>query len=331
MSRILKYRESLLRFIKDKSCLMEDSDPGNAKINSFIYSLIKEHDLIFPILLLTVMNSQNKKNHISMQGYYIASSIEFMLVLFHSIEHSKEVVSKLGDSTSQTRLTNNLILYANKSIQQNLESIKNVFHSQNLFNIAISSLNSFNNFLKIANSFDDFKFNVTNKSCNNDIVTWYLKNKNELIDQFRSFKQVSKESLLEYMEIKYVNICELAITLGWILGGGELKEVNKLKKSSRYFAIMYKISKDLENLDSDIKNGEIFTSNYVLNFGLQDGYELFLNNKQKFIEESMIGDTYTNTIKEIIDTVEANVDMIIDQTSPDLKSNYSSSKEQSIH
>ena len=40
----------------------------------------------------------------------------------------------------------------------------------------------------------------------------------------------------------------------------------------------------------------------------------------------MLEDVYTNTIKEIVDTIEANVDMIIDQTSPDLKSSYSSKK-----
>lgn len=89
---------------------------------------------------------------------------------------------------------------------------------------------------------------------------------------------------------------------------------------------MYKISKDFENLSADIKNSTTYSTNYVLNYGLQDGYEVFLNNKQKFIEESMVDDLYTNTIKEIIDTIEANVDMIIDQTSPDLKSTYSSSK-----
>jgi len=58
----------------------------------------------------------------------------------------------------------------------------------------------------------------------------------------------------------------------------------------------------------------------------RNGYELFLNNKQKFIEESMVQDTYTNTIKEIIDTIENNVDMIFGSTSPDLKSTHSSGK-----
>lgn len=327
MSRIQKYKESLHKFIKDKSCLMDDTDEANTQLNNFVYSKIKDNDMIFPILLLTMMNNQNKKNHISMQGYYIASSVEFLNVSLQIIEGKQDIIAKLGND-SYNKLFNMLLINANKSLQQNIESIKNTYQAQLqvLVNIIINLLSVFNSTLKVVNSFNDFKFNVTTKSCNNNIVNWYLKTNNELIDKFKTFKQVTKESLQEYVEKKYISICELAITLGWIIGGGDIKEVNKIKKSAKYFAIMYKLSRDFENLSNDIKNSEKYTSNYVLNFGLQDGYEAFLNNKEKFIEESMVEDVYTNTIKEIIDTIEANVDMIIDQTSPDLKSSYSSKK-----
>jgi len=327
MSRIQKYKESLHKFIKDKSCLMDDTDEPNIQLNNFIYSKIKDNDMIFPILLLTVMNNQNKKNHISMQGYYIASSVEFLNVSLQMIEGKQDIIAKLGND-SYNKLFGMLLINANKSLQQNIESIKNTYQSQpqNLVNIIINSLSVFNITLKIINSFNDFKFNVTTKNCNNNIINWYLKTNNELIDKFKTFKQVTKESLQEYVEKKYISVCELAIILGWVIGGGDIKEVNKIKKSAKYFAIMYKLSRDFENLSNDIKNSEKYTTNYVLNFGLQDGYEAFLNNKEKFIEESMVEDVYTNTIKEIIDTIEANVDMIIDQTSPDLKSSYSSKK-----
>ena len=57
MSRIQKYKESLYRFIKDKSCLMKTND----EISNFIYEKVKKDDLLFSILLLTIMNNQNKK------------------------------------------------------------------------------------------------------------------------------------------------------------------------------------------------------------------------------------------------------------------------------
>ncbi|QKF94170.1 isoprenoid synthase [Fadolivirus algeromassiliense] len=343
MSRIQKYRESLYRFIKDKSCLLEDQDVNNAQINTYIYNKIKENDLIFSILLLTIMNSQNKKNHISMQGYYIASCIEFLNVSLSSIDNKNEIINKFNND-GYNKLHANLYFSSNRSLQQNLESAKTVYHNlessnknlestkntyqnnfQGLCNIILNSLSLYNNTIKTINQFSDFKMNITNKSCNTTIIKWYLKNDDELKEKFKTFKQVSKESINEYIDKKYISICELAMSLGWLLGGGEIKELPKLKKLSKYFGMMYKMAKDFENLTNDVKNGNVYTTNYVLNYGLQNGYEVFLNSKQKFIEESsMDTDIYTNTIKEIIDTIEANVDMIIDQTSPDLKSTYSS-------
>ena len=80
-----------------------------------------------------------------------------------------------------------------------------------------------------------------------------------------------------------------------------------------------------ENLDHDISSAKDYSDNYIINYGLNEAYELFLDSKQKFIEESMLHDLYTNTIKEVIDLIELSVDTVIDNTSPDLKSNYSNS------
>jgi hypothetical protein len=324
MSRIQKYKESLHKFIKDKTYLMQNNEDN--LINDFLYEKIKDDDLIFPILLLTVMNNQNKKNHISMQGYYIASCIEFLNLSLFLIENSSELIIKFGFEI-YNKMVIKLFISASKSLQQNMESIRNTFQSKPdvLTNIIINSLNIFNNTLIMINTFDivNNKLIVTNNNCNNDIVNWYLKTNTDLINKFKTFKQVTKESLQYYVEKKYISICESAISLGWIIGGGDYKGVIKIKKSAKYFGIMYKLSKDFENLSTDINNPEKYKTNYVLNFGLQDGYEAFLHNKEKFLEELMLFDLYTNTIKEIVDTIEMNVDVIIDQTSPDLKSNYS--------
>lgn len=329
MSRIQKYKDSLHKFIKDKSCLMENDETDN-QINTFIYNKIKEDDMTFPILLLTVMNNQNKKNHITMQGYYIASCIQFLSTSINLLENKNIIVNQFGIDVYD-KMIGKLFISASRSLQQNMESIKNTYQNQpqNFVNIIINSLNIFNNTLKIINTFNDSKLVTANKNCNNDIVNWYLKNNITLIDKFKTFKQVTKESLQIYVEKKYISICESAIILGWVIGGGDIKGVNKIKKSAKFFGIMYKLSKDFENLNADIDAPlgiDKYKTNYVINFGLQDAYESFLNNKEKFIEESMISDVYTNTIKEIVDLIEENIDTIIDQTSPDLKSSYSSKK-----
>lgn len=331
MTRIQKYKESLYRFIKEKSCLFETNDNINLEINTYIYKKIKKNDLIFPILTLTIMNNQNKKNHISMQGYYIASSVEFLNILLSIIQNKNEIISKFNDEY-YIKMLSYLFQYTSKSIEQNIESIKNAnimnnntnqFKSDNLSNIILYSLSQFNNTIKIINSFQDYKIVITENECNKNIIDWYLKKEIDLINKFKTFKQVSKESIYEYIEKKYVSLSEYSMIIGWIIGSGDSKEIQKLKKTAKYFANMYKIAYDFENLNLDIKNcNDNYTTNFVLNYGLQEGYEFFLNNKLQFIEELMIDDTYTNTIKEIIDILENNIDFIIDQTSPDLKSHY---------
>lgn len=321
MNRIQKYKESLIRFIKDKSCLMDNS---NDNLNNFIFNKIKDDDLIFPILLLTIMNNQNKKNHVTMQGYYLATAIEFLVILLKVIEQRKDITVEIGPDKF-TVLCNRLIINASKSFEQNLESIKNVYQQGTFINIVLESLSSFNECVRTVNDFHDFNFDMTTKSCHQNVMSWYIKDNVELREKFITFKQVTKKSINDYIARKYTTLCELAIVIGWVIGGGTIKESAKLKKSAKCFAHMYKMSHDFDSINNDIKSGK-YMSNYVVNFGLQDGYEIFLNNKQAFIEESMVEDIYTNTVKEIIDEIEENIDMIIDQTSPDLKSSYSSKK-----
>ena len=116
---------------------------------------------------------------------------------------------------------------------------------------------------------------------------------------------------------------ELTIALGWMFGNGSIESVSNFKKTAKYFGIMYSISKDFGKLEKDVENSVIHSSNYVLNFGLQEGYEEFINNKQSFIADMLQEDIYTITIKEIVEKIELDIDTIIDLTSPDLKSNYS--------
>lgn len=323
MSRIQKYKESLYRFIKDKSCLFDNEE--EEELNSYIYKKIKESDLIFSIMLLTVMNNQNKKNHVTMQGYYFAASVEFFNSIIYLIENKKEIVALFGDD-KYFKLYNNLYLSINKSFQQNIESIKNPYQIKNdaLVNVIIAALNVYNKTFKLVNKFTDFEFTILNRGCSNNIIIWYLKEDTKKIDKFRKLKRVSKESMNLYIEKKYLTTCELGIIIGWIMGGGDIQSIPNIKKTAKYVATMYKISRDFEKLDYDLENSENYTSNYVLNFGLQEAYELFLQNKEKFIEESMDYKIYTTTIKEVIDSIESNIDHIIDQSSPDLKSNYSS-------
>ena len=87
MSRLGRYKESLNRFINDRSCLFDEDRIPNAKIESIIYNKVKNSDLLLSIMFLTIMNNQNKKNSKSIQGYYAASSIQILQILLQVIEN----------------------------------------------------------------------------------------------------------------------------------------------------------------------------------------------------------------------------------------------------
>lgn len=323
MSRVQKYRESLQRFIKDKSCLYSDCEE---ELNNFIYKKIKESDFLFSILLLTVMNHNNKKNHVAPHGYFFASCIEFFNSMVYIIENKKDVITKLGDE-KYFKLYNNLYYSINKSLQQNIESIKG--QSNSLLNVIVSALNIHNKTFKVLNNITDVKFIIVNKGCSGNIIKWYLKNDNARIEKFKKLRRITKDSMSTYIEKKYQTVCELAISLGWIMGGGDLSSVSKVVKIAKHMAIMYKISLDYRNLDQDLDavnkdSKELYTTNFVLNYGLEESYGTFLQNKEKFIEESMTHKIYTTTIKEIIDSLEHCIDIVVEKSSPDLKSSYSS-------
>lgn len=380
MNRLQKYKESLQRFIKEKSCLFNgniscktcdecnnnnkciNNDCLNCKtcskcfdckhckqiktslycdkcieckicyncencnkdINNFIYDLILKNDSTYSILFLTIMNNQNKKNHLSLQGYYIATFIEFYDILIHIVENKNDIIKMFGIN-KYIKICNNLTIYGNKSWQQNIDSVKNVFLAQNLTNIIVHSMNVSNNVLKYIMELTDYKFDVTNNNCNFNIVDWYLKDDIEQIKKFKSLNQLSKISMNNYIFKKYVGMCELSISLGWIFGNGNVKDVENLKNTFKYFGVMCKLSSDFVNIDKNLNESYIYGINYVLNYGLADAYDEYVNNKQLFITEMLSKDMYSSTIKEIIDKLEVEIDNIIDQTSPDLKSSYSMS------
>ena len=110
MSRLGRYKESLNKFIKDRSCLFGDNIPDG--IESILYEEIKNCDLLLPILLLTIMNNQNKKNRISMQGYFAAAGIVFITAMLNITEKKNIFIEKYGINKYQI-IINYLILSSN--------------------------------------------------------------------------------------------------------------------------------------------------------------------------------------------------------------------------
>lgn len=324
MSRLLRYKESLQKFIKDRSCLLEKKNIPNEDIETLAYDAIKGSDLILPILLLTVMNNQNKKKHISIQGYHGAVSIEFMSQMVNIIDGKEEYIEKYG-SKNYAEVINYMMLCTNKSLYNNLESVKDSIVGDLATKIFLKSIEVYNEKMTYENLLNNYEFRITEEPPNDDIIKWYFKENEEVIKIFSALRKIEKASFEEYMEKKVGSLCEIALSIGWIIGCGDVEILNKIIKLSKNFAILYKLSNDFSRLEEDIlKNKNGVVKNYVVNYGLQESYEAFMENKQKFLEEVMTLDIYTSTIKEIMRYIENKVDEVVDGSSPELKSYCSS-------
>jgi len=160
---------------------------------------------------------------------------------------------------------------------------------------------------------------------NTDLHRCYFDtNKQQLKDKFLKLKLIKKNNMNAIVENRMGGLCEMVLVLAWILGCGNDNQLNRLIKAGKNFGYMYQIALDFENIDKDLDRiVENRTFNYVLNCGIQDSYEKFMECKQKFIEECLILDIFHSTVREIVDAIETKVDLIIENSTYDIKSCYS--------
>lgn len=317
MSRLTKYKESLVKFIKERSCLLENLN--KPKIEPILYSRVKKSDMLMPIVALTIMNNQNKKKNITIQGYYIASSIEFMHILLDIFDNKEDYIKQYTLELYNI-LINHLIWSINNSLCQNVESIRLSLHTMDISDMYIQLMKTHNEIMSCNNFLSEPILKQTNDIVNEDTLKWYIRENVDLKDKFKKIKKVEMESYNDYLNKRVCNLSEYTFVVSWIISGGEITKLDQIKRVSKYFGILYKLMVDFDSIDSDIVNSKEMTKNHVINYGLQVSYELFMYNKQKFIEEAMLLDIYTNTVQEIIEYIEKRVDEFVDNTSPDLKS-----------
>lgn len=317
MSRVHKYRESLYKFINDKYVNLFDL-PTDVKV--YISDNLKDHDMMFAIFLLTVVNNSNKKTNCQIQCYHIAAAAEMLLFLSRVNNDLQKSIDKVGVMNT-VQMINVLNLNISMAIQRNIESIRlSLGENQQLGQIICSIWEAWNKCQIRLNDCKKYNVITTKKKCNKTLSDWYFKDDKKLISQVNTMFQISKESMFEYIELFCLTIINFCLSCAWIIGINEKKDLTNLCKT---YAYMYKISLDFENITNDVTTS--IKTNYVVNFGIQNAYEVFLSNKEKFVSELMDIDMFTVTISEIIDSFEEKIDLVIDTSSPDLKSSYSSS------
>lgn len=335
MSRLFRYVESLQKFIRDRSCLLDKDMLPNDEVKNLIHNRIKKSDLTLSILMLTVINSQNKKNGITLQGYYSAVTVQFLQTMIELLDKDDNTNTDDADEdehndTNTNQAINYLMMCSYRSLCQNLETVKNTLEAENSTRIFLDSMKIYYDTVNYSRLLNKHVFKLTSnddkesKAAYQQVYKWYIKDDNSLNEKFKKIKQITKESYNEYLDKKIGALCEIAVCTGWLVGSGNPKKLKKLKKTAKHFANFYKVANDFLTIEYDIRNNnDGVTTNYILNYGLQNAYEFFMDNKKRFIEDAMTFDMYSSTVKEMINSMEAKVDNVIDETSPDLKSNFS--------
>lgn len=315
MSRISRYQESMGKFIKNKSYIT--SLEGNMRIN--IYDLLKNSDNMMPIIMLTVLNSQSKKNGYSLHGYYMGCGMEMIMTIvklldnkiYHSINYDEKNIQKI---------VSKLTSVINICLTQNIEYIQNMFPKEKVIKIFCYANKLINT--KIFDICEEDNMDICKNIKKTDLLKYSFQNIKNPENTISSIKQIKVSDMENYIDKKYGSMCQLAMILGWLLGSGDDKTIGTLEKLGKYLGFMLKISYDFENVERDLCHNNKSSHNYVINYGIQNGFELFIDNKVKFVEGCMSLDIYTNTMKEILDLIEEKIDAFIDNTSPELKSQY---------
>jgi len=310
-TRITKYQQSIYNFLKSKLSINyishEDAE--------MIIDKIKNNYYLLAIFLLTMSNNI-KKNKIHQHGYYIGTSIELLLLVLQSKE--KENMVNLDNKQLLKIVSLINIFYANHLEHSMQLLLKD--KSLKSYNTSIKQIN--NKIISLLNDntlelelFDFTKTDLFNYKFDDKKVENY---KNKL----KTSKKIKQEDLLKYIETKYCSIVELGCLLTWVSAGGSENNNLTVQKMGKYYGFLMKLYLDIIELDYDIENINNYSTNIIINLGVQNTFEYFITYKKKLIEVTIKLGLFNNIIREIIEYIENKLDTFIENTILDMREEY---------
>lgn len=324
MSRISKYQEGILKFLKTKSFIAETSQ----STRNILLELIESSDHIPAILCLTILNIQCKKYDLKIHGYYLASGINALMAIAKVCSNREHYDNKYG-RTDVDNMIMEVVSSFYRCITQNIETLrlsKDGDINPKLAQICIEYSAKMIPLITKKIDYDSQK-----KMKKTDILAMKI-DKSTYVN-YKKKNQLDKTTLINDMRDRYGSVCKMAMSLGWILGQGDESSFNKIKdlsdektvaKLERLGELMgkfLKIHDDFKYMERDIKVGR-FSLNYVVNYGIKEAYGELIEAKADFLEGSMILGVETRTSKEIIDMIVKNIDTIVKDVSVDIETEY---------
>jgi len=320
MSRISRYQDGILRYIKTKSIFAEMME----KDETFLH-FITTNNHMTSILLLTILNGQFKKKKNDRikthHGYYVASGIDVLSLIVDIFDNLTFYNEKYGEEKIKTYIST-LIEKVYFCLTTGLDSmeedmtddatLKNIYEHVTVY--AKTQLSFIN---------DKEKLEGTEKVKKTDVTTFKFDDI-ETLTKYKKLKRIDRDKLMEFIDKKYGALCRCSFVISWMLGLGDDKDIKLLEELGKYFGIMLKIVRDMENLENDINNAKIISTNFIVNYGIYESVVLFFDNKTEFIRGCMKLKIFSDTVKEIIDYLESKIDIGVNKAQIDMKSVYSS-------
>lgn len=318
-TRFAMYQNSIKKFVSTQSIISEHPK------KDYLLELIKGSDFGIPIILLTTMNGQQKKNKISTtHGYESATGMELLCAFVKHLNDTQILRSDVNMTRDEKFLCLHINPIVNMAFSKNIKSIMMHYTSEIVVNIFATGIEQINKKIEIIVRALSSEIPI-GTSINKFIETDFHFENAQTPRQLKHFRQIPHDFMMKYISDIYGNICGLSLILGWILGGSPDNMIDNINRLGYHLGFLTKLSHDFENIESDIikcSNGQ-YCLNYIVNYGMQNSFELFDSSKQKFNEGLLTLGITSPTIKEFIDILEKKVDRALDQSSPHIRQSLS--------
>jgi geranylgeranyl diphosphate synthase, type II len=96
---------------------------------------------------------------------------------------------------------------------------------------------------------------------------------------------LSLSMLREVIQKKTVTLFEISFVLGWIFGGGDLAQLDLVKKSAFHFGMAFQIADDLDDMSQDLAHNRCL--NIANRYGEESAKKMFYEEIKEF-EQTMI-------------------------------------------
>ncbi len=121
----------------------------------------------------------------------------------------------------------------------------------------------------------------------------------------------SMDKLLNLIHLKTSTLFEISFVASYLLSGGNIDNLDKLKKAVKYFGLAFQISDDFEDIKQDMERNlkdDQFNPNLVCKYGREKILKIYEKSVSEFILILKELNIYHNVFKEIIEFLQKRID-----------------------